>query len=404
MKQIQMLILLRRSRAFLLTVVLSALTMGSVTAQTIKIGTPLALTGGLADEGKKQAIAYEMWLKRVNDAGGINVGGKKMKVQLVRYDYQTSEQRAQQLAERLIVEDKVDFLLAPFGSGHTKVVAGVAERYGIPVIATSASSESIFNQGYKNLFGVLAPNTGSIQNLLATISKAQPAVKRIAILGREDVFPRAMATTMNELALKAGYQVQSMEFYPVGTLDLATPISKLKSSKPDWIYITGYSKDLILARKQMADLGVTAPVVTMITGPVYKEFIDALGAQAENVTSASWWHHSAQLKGDDPWGSTKVFYDEFVAREKHDPDYVHAASAAALVALQKAIERAKTLDKAKVRDALASLDINTFYGPIKFGPNGMNTAISGLPIIQVQGGQPVPLFPDNVKRGNLRPF
>lgn len=381
-----------------------ALSGAAVMAQTIKIGTPLALTGGLADEGKKQVIAYDMWLNRINAAGGINVGGKRMKVELIRYDYQTSEQRAQQLAERLIVEDKVDFLLAPFGSGHTKVVAGVAERYGVPVVATSASSESIFNQGYKNLFGVLAPNTGSIQNLLTTVSRSQPNVKRVAILGREDVFPKAMATTMNDLAAKAGYQVASMEFYPVGTLDLATPISKIKALKPDWIYITGYSKDLILARKQMADLGVTAPVVTMITGPVYKEFIDALGPQAENVTSATWWHHSAQFKSDDPWGSTKAFYDEFVSKEKQDPDYVHAASAAALVALQKAIESAKTLDKAKVRDALAALDITTFYGPIKFGANGMNTAISGLPIIQVQGGQPVPLFPEAVKKGNLRPF
>ena len=257
-------------------------------AQTIKIGAPLALTGGLADEGKKQAIAYDMWLKRVNDAGGITVGATKRKVELVKYDYQTNEQRAQQLAEKLIVEDKVDLMLAPFGSGHTKVVAGVAERYGVPVMATSASSESIFNQGYKNLFGVLAPNTGGINALLTTVSKSMPAVKRVAILGREDVFPKSMATTMSELAVKAGYQVVSSEFYSVGTLDLSTPISKIKSLKPDWIYITGYSKDLILARKQMADLGVTAPVVTMITGPVYKEFIDALGPQAENVTSMTW--------------------------------------------------------------------------------------------------------------------
>ncbi|MGA0129080.1 MAG: amino acid ABC transporter substrate-binding protein [Burkholderiales bacterium] len=318
-------------------IVLSASLLGSnamLSAQTIKIGTPLALTGGLADEGKKQVIAYDMWLNRVNSSGGINVGGKKMKVELVRYDYETNAQRAQQLAEKLIVEDKVDFLLAPFGSGHTKVVAGVAERYGVPVVATSASSESIFDQGYKNLFGVLAPNKGSITNLLALVSKNLPQIKTVAILGREDVFPKAVAGTMNDLASKAGYKVQSIEYYSVGALDLSTPISKIKSIKPDWIFITGYSKDLILARKQMADLAVTAPVVTMITGPVYREFIDALGAQAENVTSTTWWHHSALLKGDDPWGSTKAFYDEFVGKEKQDPDYVHAASAASLVALQ----------------------------------------------------------------------
>jgi branched-chain amino acid transport system substrate-binding protein len=388
-------------------VVLSASLLGSNTmlgAQTIKIGTPLALTGGLADEGKKQVIAYDMWLNRVNSSGGINVNGKKMKVELVRYDYETNAQRAQQLAEKLIVEDKVDFLLAPFGSGHTKVVAGVAERYGVPVVATSASSESIFNQGYKNLFGVLAPNKGSITNLLDLVSKNLPQIKTVAILGREDVFPKAVAGTMNDLASKAGYNIRSIEYYSVGTLDLSTPISKIKSIKPDWIFITGYSKDLILARKQMADLGVTAPVVTMITGPVYREFIDALGPQAENVTSTTWWHHSALLKGDDPWGTTKAFYDEFVSKEKQDPDYVHAASAAALVALQKAIEKAKTTDKTKVREALASLDIKTFYGPIKFGPNGMNTAIDGLPIIQVQGGQPLPIFPAEVSKGSLKMF
>jgi branched-chain amino acid transport system substrate-binding protein len=378
------------------------LTTGVAQAQVIKIGAPLALTGALADEGKKQAIAYDMWLKRVNAQGGINVGGKRMKVELIQYDYQTQEPRAQQLAEKLIVDDKVDFLLAPFGSGHTKVVAGVAERYGVPVMATSASSDVIFNQGYKHLFGTLAPNSGSVENLIAVVTKQMPNAKRIAILGREDVFPKAMATVMDAAAKKAGLQIISLEYYPVGALDLATPISKIRSLKPDWIYITGYSKDLVLAKKQMADLNVKAPVVTMITGPVYREFIDSLGPLAEGVTSASWWHHSAEYKGDDPWGSTKAFYDEFVKREKSDPDYVHAAAAAALVALQKAVEKAGTIDKAKVRDALASLDIVTFYGPIKFSANGMNGG-RDLPIIQVQGGKPVVLYPERIKQGNLQP-
>ena len=377
------------------------LVAGVAQAQTIKIGAPLALTGGLADEGKKQQIAYDMWLKRINAQGGISVGGKKMRVEIIQYDYQTNEQRVQQLAEKLIVDDKVDFLLAPFGSGHTKVVAGVAERYGVPVLATSASSESIFNQGYKYLFGTLAPNGGSIDNLLTVVTKQFPKVKKIAILGREDVFPKSMATIMDESAKKLGLQVVSMEFYPVGALDLATPIAKIKSLNPDWIYITGYSKDLVLARKQMADLNLKAPVVTMITGPVYREYIDAVGPLAEGITSATWWYHGAQFKGDDPWGSTKAFYDEFVAREKADPDYVHASSAACLVALQKAIEKAGTIDKAKVRDALASLDIMTFYGPIKFGPNGMN-GTRVLPIIQVQGGKVVMVFPDSVKQSALQ--
>ena len=138
--------------------------VSAVHAQTVRIGAPLALTGGLADEGKKQQAAYMLWLERVNAAGGITVGGKKMKVELVVYDYQTSEQRALQLAEKLITDDKVHFMTAPFGSGHTKVVAGVAERYGVPVIAV-ASAEPVHNQGYKNLFGTLAPSGGLVDSM-----------------------------------------------------------------------------------------------------------------------------------------------------------------------------------------------------------------------------------------------
>ena len=373
----------------------------SFAQDVIKIGAPLALTGGLADEGKKQQIAYDMWLKRVNAAGGINVGGKRMKVELLEFDYQTDEKRAQSLAEKLITQDKVHFLTSPFGSGHTKVVAGVAERYGIPVVAPVASSESVFNQGYKNLFGALAPNGGIVANMVTLFTKQFPNAKKVAILGREDVFPRAMAVEMKNYAEKAGLTIVYNEFYPVGSLDHAASMSKIKAAAPDWIYVTGYTQDLVLARKQMSELGVKAPIITMITGPSYKEFTDALGPLADGVTSASWWHHALTYKTSDVFGSTAEFYKEFVARTKSDPDYVHAASAAALVALQMAIEKAGSIDKDKVRAQLATLDVQTFYGPIKFGANGMNQG-RDLPIVQVQGGKVVVLFPEAIKQGTLQ--
>lgn len=377
-------------------------TLGSAAQaqETVRIGAPLALTGGLADEGKKQQLAYGMWLERVNAAGGINVGGTKRRVELITYDYQSDEKRAQQIAERLITQDKVDFLTAPFGSGHTKVVAGVAERYGVPVMASVASSEAVFNQGYKFMFGTLAPNGGIVQNMSALFTQAIPGVKRIAILGREDVFPRAMATEMDKAAKAAGLEIVYSDFYPVGTLDHAAALSKIKAAAPQWIFVTGYTQDLILARKQMGDIKLTAPIVTMVTGPSYREFIEALGAQADGVTSASWWHHTLTYRSDDVFGSTEAFYKAFLASEKKDPDYVHASSAAALVVLQKAIEKAGTTDKAKVRDALAATDLTTFYGPVKFSANGMNGGRE-LPIIQVQGGKVVPLFPAAIKAGTL---
>jgi branched-chain amino acid transport system substrate-binding protein len=367
----------------------------------VKFGAPLALTGGLADEGKKQDDVWNMWLAKVNAAGGLNVGGKKMKVELVKYDYQTNGTRAAQLAEKLITDDKVNFLLAPFGSGHTKIVAAVAERYQVPLIACASSSESVFDQSQKYLFGTLSPNGGMTTANVQYFKSKMPSLKRVAVLGRDDVFPKSMAQGISAAAKAAGLDVVYDQLYAVGTMDHSAAVSAIKAARPDWVYATGYTQDLILIRKQMADLGVKAPIITMVAGPAYKEFTDGLGPLANGVTSSSWWHHEATYKGVGAWPTTADFYKEFTAKFKADPDYVHASCAATTIVLANAIERAGTVDRAKVRDALAATDINTFYGPIKFSANGMNQ-VRDLPIIQVQDKHIKVLHPTDIKNSDLQ--
>jgi len=395
-----------RHLTYLALAVITALTTWSCAAPAaddVRIGAPLALTGSLADEGKKQALAYDMWLTRVNATGGIAVEGQKKKVTLVTYDYQSDGKRAQQLAEKLITDDKVHVVMAPFGSGHTKIVAGVAERYGVPVVASVASSESVYDQGFKNLFGTLAPNSGLVDAMLTLFTREYPTLKTVAILGRDDVFPRDMAETLRTRAGTAGLEVVYSEFYSNGTIDHSAALAKIKGLAPDWIYVTGYSQDLILARKQMYDIGLTAPIVTMITGPAYREFVEGLGPLAEGVTSVTWWHHTTTYDSDDAWGSTKAFYEDFKSRESSDPDYIHASSAAALVAVQKAIETAGSLEPAKIGAALRALNTTTFYGPIVFDEHGMNAA-RDLPILQVQAHEVKVLFPASIAQATLVTF
>jgi branched-chain amino acid transport system substrate-binding protein len=366
----------------------------------IKIGAPLALTGPLSAEAKKQETVWDMWLAKVNASGGIKVGSNKMRVELVKYDYQSDGPRSAQLAEKLLTNDKVNFLLAPFGSGHTKIVATVAERYQTPVIACASSAESVFNQGFKNLFGTLSPNGGMTDAMVAFFKSKMPQLHRVAVLGRDDVFPKSMAEGISDAAKKAGLDVVYDKLYPVGTMDQSSAMSAIKEAKPDWIYVSGYTQDLILARKQMADLSVSAPIVTMVTGPAYKEFTEGLGDLANDITSSSWWHHATNYQGIGPWRTTADFYSEFVKQNHNDPDYVHASCAAAIIVLADAIERAGTVDKAKVRDALAATNVNTFYGPVKFTANGMNQ-VRDLPIIQVQNKTIKVLNPTDLKNGEL---
>jgi branched-chain amino acid transport system substrate-binding protein len=373
----------------------------SVAQEVIRIGAPLPLTGPLSPEGIKQKQGYDLWAEVANSKGGVKAGGKSYKIEIVYVDYASNTPRAVQTAERLITEDKVNFLFSPFGSGATKAASGVSEKYGIPTVAATASSEQVYDQGYKYLFGTFTPNDTLTEPLSTIVTKRDPNIKRVAILARNDLFPLAIGNEMEKSAKKRNLEVVMFEKYAIGTMDHASAITQMRAAKPDWIFATGYINDLILIRKQMSDLGVTAPIVTMIAGPAYKEFIDATGPLAENISSAAWWHPAVRYDGKGVFGSTENFNKVWEQKYKDAPDYAQASAAAAGEIFQLAIEKANSIDPKQVRDALAALDGTTFYGRIKFGATGQITSLDP-PVFQIQGGKPVVLFPDYVKQGELK--
>jgi branched-chain amino acid transport system substrate-binding protein len=382
--------------------VAAAVAAGTAAAKdVIRIGYPLPITGPLSPEARKLQNGANLWVETTNKAGGIKVGTKRMKVEIVYVDYQSNTPRAVQATERLITQDKVDFLFSPFGSGATKAASSVSEKYKVPTIAATASSEQVYNQGYKYLFGVYTPNQTLTEPLTDLVKKHAPGVNRVAILARNDFFPLAIAKEMEKSARKRGMKITFFEKYAIGALDHASALSQIKAQAPHWIFATGYMNDLILIRKQMADLGIEAPVVTMVAGPAYKEFVTALGKAAENVTSAAWWHPAVRYQGKDVFGSTVRFNKLFRDKHKLDPDYGEASSAACGAILQLAIEAAGTLDRKKVRDALAAMNVTTFFGPIKFGPSGQVVSLDP-PVFQVQKGKQVVILPKAIKQGDLQ--
>ncbi|MCH8504903.1 MAG: amino acid ABC transporter substrate-binding protein, partial [Ectothiorhodospiraceae bacterium] len=292
--------------------------------ETIRIGAPLALTGGLADEGMKQQLVYGMWAEKVNAAGGIEVNGTSYQVEIVEYDYQSDGPRAGQLAERLATRDRVHVIMAPFGSGHTVITGTVGERYRVPTIACVASSESVFSNNNPYLFGTLSPNANMTEVMARYLKEQYPDLNSVAILGRDDVFPKSMAEATATAAEQAGLEVVYRELYSVGTMDHSSSLTSIRRASPDWIYVTGYTQDLILARRQMADLGVTAPIITMVTGPAYEEFTEGLGSLAEHVPSSSWWHPSPTYEGSGIWPPPADVYGAFrKASGGAHPDYLH---------------------------------------------------------------------------------
>src|SRR6476660_5018021 len=147
------------SRGIVPAIAVAAMLGGSAHAQdVIKVGAPLPLTGAVSPEGLKQKRGYDIWAEAANAKGGIKAGGKTYKVEIVYTDYASNTPRAVQSAERMITEDRVQFLFAPFGSGATKAASAISEKYQIPMLAPSASSQEIFDQGFKYIFSTLTGN------------------------------------------------------------------------------------------------------------------------------------------------------------------------------------------------------------------------------------------------------
>ena len=369
-------------------------------ADPVRLGVPLPLTGSTADEGMKEQQGIDMCIDAVNAKGGVTVGPTTRKLEAVKYDYQGETSRAVQIVQRLVTVDKVDFLISPYGSGDTKASAVLAERYNIPMIATSAASESVYDQKGKNLFGILFPNRAMVETEVKYYKARLPQAKKLAVFALNSLFPKAIAASLRDTAVKDGFEVVYDDLYSSGTMDFANVLTQVKAGNPDWLYATGYIHELIIIRRQMADLGLNIPVVTMTAGAAYPEFEQNLGPLSNNVTTNAWWHPSATYKDNYIFGGAQEYTKAFKDKYKKEPTYLEAAATAGCEVLMQSIEKAGSTNAEAVRKVVSAERFDTFYGPIKFGLSGQNEVNSPM-ILQIQKGKYIVLDPQAVKTGEL---
>ncbi|HKF41562.1 MAG TPA: amino acid ABC transporter substrate-binding protein [Thermoanaerobaculia bacterium] len=346
----------------------------SLAADTIVFGAAISITGKTAKEGEYTRDGYQFAIDKINEMGGIKVGGKTYKVELKYYDDETKPERTAQLIEKLINEDKVNLLLGPYGSSPTGTAAPICERYKIPMVEANGAAEAIFSKGYKYSFMILSPAKNYLRGVLDTILKKDPSAKTMAILGENEAFSKEVAAGAVVYAREKGIEVIYDELYPTNAQDVSALLTAIKARTPDIMLGSGHLQDSLLIVKQAKDLGVSPKAMGFSVGPSSPEFKANLGKAADYIFGATQWTEALKYDGEDPWKTPKAFGDAFRAKMpayKVIP-YQIAESAVAVIAYQKAIEKAGTIDPTKVRDALATLDMMTFYGKIKFDSRGVN--------------------------------
>jgi branched-chain amino acid transport system substrate-binding protein len=369
-----------------------------VVGDTIILGSAISLTGKYATNGIHAQNGYDIAVKRINEMGGVTVGGKTYKLKITYYDDESTPARGAQLAERLIKQDGIQYMLGPYSSGMTKAIAPVSEKYKIPMVEAEGASRSLFTQGYKYLFAVLST---SEQYLASTIDLAakwaeengkKPSDLKIALIFENDPFSQDVRAGVLDDMAKYGMTAAIDDKMPRDLSDISATLTKVKALKIDMLLVSGHSKGAATAARQIKEMKVEVPIIAMTHCEAAK-VITKFGDSTNGFLCPTQWAETMSYS-DNYFGSAgdydKLFKETFEGY-KNVP-YQAAQASAAVIVWKEAFEAANSLDKEKVRDAISALEISTFYGDIKFSSAGNNTA-KPMALRQIQNGKLVVVSP-----------
>lgn len=367
--------------------------------QTLVFGATVSLTGRYAREGRMIQEGYDLWADEVNKEGGISAGGKRYRVQMKYYNDESNVETAKTMTEKLIVSDKVNFLLGPFSTTITRPSSEVANAHGFLMVEGAGAADSLFERGFKNFFAVRPPASSDMESLINKLSMLEPKPKTVVILNEDMSFPKSVAKGARELVLQKGFTILAHEEFSSDSADIRPLMLKIKALNPDVLLAPAYIDGSVLVVKNASAVGFKPKVLAFSIGPATLAFREALGEKAENVWGASLWEKELRFKGP-VFGTAMEYAQKYKDKYRHWPNYMNAEASAAAVTYQLAIEKADSIEQQKVRDTIASLNVETFFGRIHFDEKGRN-ANKVMVVMQIQNGQKVLIYPDQIKEKDV---
>jgi len=359
--------------------------------QPLRIGATMSLTGKLYSvQGGYGREGYLLCAKHVNAQGGVL--GRP--IEFVIYDDESDEKTAARLYEKLIVEDKVDAVLGPYGTAITEAVADVPERHRKVMVAANAATSSIWEKGRRYLIMVLAPIDTAAVGVADTA--ARNGLRTVAILSQEALLPRAVAKGTSEVAKARGLAVVSSETYADGTTDFSAALRRLQTAKPDVLVAASVRlDDLVAITRQMKELDFDVRMLSSLPYGLLPDYYQRLGKDAEFVYSATFWEAALPTPGNQ--GFVAAYASEF----KRPPAVQSAHSYAGCQILVEAVRRAGTTESERLREVLLALKTRTILGDFAVDERGFQVGQKAV-TIQWQDGKQAVVWPDDVASAKMR--
>jgi branched-chain amino acid transport system substrate-binding protein len=354
-----------------------AVTAPALAQQPVRIGYAIARTGPWAAGAQiTQEPNYIMWAEQLNASGGLNVKGVKRKIELIGIDDRSETETVVRSYEKLMGSDKVDLILPPWSTGANFAVMPLAQKYGYPMLAPTATGRKLL--GMKNpYFFALLQQPDRMMDSLAEYMVARSA-KTAAVLYVDELFGLEQLDGL-ETSLKAkGIQIIEKKSYPLGVKDLQPALNDVKAKNPDAFIALSYPPDTFLITGQSRAIGFNPKLFYLAVGTAFPVYRDKFGKVAEGVMGLGTWNPRTSP-------AAKEYFDAHVKRFQKEPDRWASAHAwAGLQILQAAVEKVG-LDRKALRDYIANNEFDTIIGKIRF-KNGENVTTPGV-VSQWQNGE-----------------
>ena len=330
----------------------------------------MSLSGQFQVQGRQALAGLQAWVEDVNQAGGFKVGHSDAgrSVSVIYYDDASKAAQARQATDHLITSDRVDILLGPYSGVLALAAVQVAEGHGRLLWNQGGASDTIYQQGFKWVVGILTPASRYLEGWLPLVRAADPKAESLAILrASTGAFPKSVTAEMEHQAAQLGFKISLLREFDASIDNFSVILDEVEQARPELLLGVGRIQNDLLLADQLArrDLGLKG--VAIVATPI-QQFKDELGEAADGFVGPSQWEDTGSYATDyGPIGAEVIA--SLRSKGYQAVDYPMVQAYAAGLVAQRCVEEAGTLEDAALRVVAGRLDFSTFYGRFKIDPD-----------------------------------
>lgn len=364
----------------------------------INVGASIPLTGKFGALGTQVKAGYDYAVADINNAGGVYVAeyGKKIPLCLTAIDDESDPTKAVTNLENVFADKDVAAYLGGAASGMHAATTAIAEKNKVPYCGVSFAWWNIHQRGYKYLFSPFPKSPDQARDVFKALNELVPADQKavnVAIFQEKTDWGNELGGLFKADAGPAGYTVVYTGEYAPGNKDFSSMVLEAKKAGAEILLGMPSTPDGIAIVKSLVENNWTPKFTLLVRGPDAATWGESLGTAGNDVAFFPGWHNSEKFAG----------ITELNARSQTDfgrpADVLVGPAYACVQILASGIEKAGTLDREKIREAMAATNLDTTIGPVTFNADGTGNVLN--PLVQWIDGKMQLVWPTDQKSADL---